>query len=950
MTSLEATAKDWLLDPPWNKLFKNSFDVIEDQVNKGLLALATIGLAVRFLANLPSGDLLCIVIGVNGTYLDLKTMAGPAHASMAAYAAQDSECHKAVFNSSQHAHAGSAAFIQYSPIILMIQVILLIATEKIWMIFPRLSQKLERFYKAVVEEALLGKDPDVAEDFAGGKVNIDSVVRERQREEITGALRGSNLFYNLYVVKNLAEIGLAQAFLVVDAWWGLPPEDKAGYCFIPLKNLGEVEMQCRQKRFDFYRAILIAFISLLVLHILTSLVSLIWSIKLTKLRRITSIISSLREGNEGGGVVESAGEDFLFLFDLVAHSCGQPATLRVLSYTAPTFYELCKPELQEVTMTESSIRLTWNPCKLQSMEVSNQLEVQKYVVTIFPTVKHVSYEMSAEDNQHEYEFKDLAGGKSEYIVTVSTIIGDAKMRGVTTTRYLPPFPPQNLDCRELDNDNRARGSRIKVRWSRPKGAFDKYILKVVCPGEQQKTESVPDGRPVKLPSYFPHTRNNRLSSTSFSMKKREREPGEVWLGEDETEYVWGNLRPGERYQLQLCSMTGSQTCLEDKILKQDILTKPLPPSLEAITITAHSDRLHINIEKAMAEDRMQEGGQDLHFGYKIKVMVHKEGDKKLQWDNIMPKHQRSLTVDNIIISTTQYTVSIASISRTSGPMLNKGDLMGHGPLESLSNFVDKTVTTPPLVPVNLRQDQYQVGSLKVKWDSPSSLPQTGKLSFNVSIHPLSSDVKALVKEDWKEVDSNVYQFSQLPEVVGTGEKYRVSVLSVYTSPTGQVTRSQPTTEICFTKPLPPRELKVLDDDKQIISWQRSQSPSVRMYKVKIRKENEKAQDFIHEVDERQSDCQFQIPELDLLVEYKLNIYSVLMHGEQQVVESEPLFYKIKKEDFCSLNAEIGPRDLTDCVRKFKLVLIGREKERDSSQVGSGLISRQTSVVGGDVAV
>ena len=30
-----------------------------------------------------------------------------------------------------------------------------------------LSQKLERFYKSVVEEALLGKDPDVAEDFTG---------------------------------------------------------------------------------------------------------------------------------------------------------------------------------------------------------------------------------------------------------------------------------------------------------------------------------------------------------------------------------------------------------------------------------------------------------------------------------------------------------------------------------------------------------------------------------------------------------------------------------------------------------------------------------------------------------------------------------------------------------------------------------------------------------------
>ena len=191
--------------------------------------MAAIGLAVRFLANLPSGDLLCIVVGVNGTLLDLKTMAGPAHASLAAYASQDSECHKAVFNTNDKesgSHSGSAIFIQYSPIILMIQVICLIATEKIWMIFPRLSQKLERFYKSVVEEALLGKDPDVAEDFRGGMVTIDSVVRERQREEITGALKGSNLFYNLYVIKNCVEILLAAVFLLVDAWWGLPLEDR----------------------------------------------------------------------------------------------------------------------------------------------------------------------------------------------------------------------------------------------------------------------------------------------------------------------------------------------------------------------------------------------------------------------------------------------------------------------------------------------------------------------------------------------------------------------------------------------------------------------------------------------------------------------------------------------------------------------------------------------------
>ena len=46
-----------------------------------------------------------------------------------------------------------------------------------------------RFYKAVVEEALLGKDSDVAEDFNSGQFAMEKIMRERQRQEICGALR-----------------------------------------------------------------------------------------------------------------------------------------------------------------------------------------------------------------------------------------------------------------------------------------------------------------------------------------------------------------------------------------------------------------------------------------------------------------------------------------------------------------------------------------------------------------------------------------------------------------------------------------------------------------------------------------------------------------------------------------------------------------------------------------
>ena len=106
MATLEAAARDWLTDPAWNKLFKNIFDVAEDLICRGLVALAAISLAVRLIANLPSGDLLCIVIGfttANGTFIsDVREVAGPWHTTLTAYAAQDPSCYEAVFVENVH--------------------------------------------------------------------------------------------------------------------------------------------------------------------------------------------------------------------------------------------------------------------------------------------------------------------------------------------------------------------------------------------------------------------------------------------------------------------------------------------------------------------------------------------------------------------------------------------------------------------------------------------------------------------------------------------------------------------------------------------------------------------------------------------------------------------------------------------------------------------------------
>ena len=49
---------------------------------------------------------------------------------------------------------------------------MMLMVEKVSIFFPRMCQKLERFYKSVVEEALLGRYPDVAEDFTSGAAYI----------------------------------------------------------------------------------------------------------------------------------------------------------------------------------------------------------------------------------------------------------------------------------------------------------------------------------------------------------------------------------------------------------------------------------------------------------------------------------------------------------------------------------------------------------------------------------------------------------------------------------------------------------------------------------------------------------------------------------------------------------------------------------------------------------
>ena len=91
-STIEVAAKGLLNDPSWNWVFKNTFDAIEDKLNKvckknitvpliilillqTLFVTSGLGILVRFISNLASGDLLCIVndLSDNSTNLDIRS-------------------------------------------------------------------------------------------------------------------------------------------------------------------------------------------------------------------------------------------------------------------------------------------------------------------------------------------------------------------------------------------------------------------------------------------------------------------------------------------------------------------------------------------------------------------------------------------------------------------------------------------------------------------------------------------------------------------------------------------------------------------------------------------------------------------------------------------------------------------------------------------------------------
>ncbi|XP_023343416.1 uncharacterized protein LOC111712896 [Eurytemora carolleeae] len=891
--AIEQAAKNFLVDPAYQKVFKHTFDVLEDYISGFLIAAGAISLSVRFLTSLGTGDAICLLIGIdhpNGSYeAKLENAMWPYGSSSVVPYTNYANFHQDCIN------ACLTRFLQYSPFILLIEALLVIMTEKFFLKIPRVAGKVERFYTNIVEESLFGKDPDVAEDVVDDKANTEAISRRRRRNEVCMSLKRSSVIHQMYVFKNIMELILLIVFIPINVFFAIEAEKslKPGTCAIGIAEIntpfyklenGTVFFQCEGKKVSFFIMMVYIQIVFQICCIICCLGSLIWALFFRSISRLLRNIEKIGDIYYQD-LEKSPGEDFLFLFDLLAHSSGIESTLRVLTHSDDTFRKICLPRLkidsEHIKVEEDKLKIVWAPAGIEKWLIDHghrEIRVDSYDVTIFPaesTKNTVSkkaklkgkHSNSHDDDKYSAWFFDLAGGKTEYIVTIATVIGRSRMKGERIVTNLLPYGPEKPRAGMLKTSGT---HEIEISWEPPKGDFTKYILSVdpnIVNGNQPKgTQGLP------APPLFGFGVDHGLFNVAGSfgdLTKATTGYTEREISNKLTSFTISGLSPGETFGIGLKTKTG------DRITRQPIyetvLTKP-----EKVTSVAVSDVLTDNaLLKWVAPD-----GHSRLKAYNL-LLTSKDNKSRRE---LAVKHNSGTPVNSFLFenlpSATEFTVAVTTVC-----VFEK--------LKSISEEEKISFVTRPLPPRNLELESRLSSSLQVKWEAPPGTTANNKFK-------LSIQAPAIGYSNSYEIggDRHMFNFSKFPEIIGTGEAYTVKV-SFVVQPTGSdiEVESEGLIGTFVSKPLPPTNLKLGPGWNQI-SWTKSPTPNVSMYKIRYKsiEEGSKSEEYLIGVEDDNDPCTCVLEDLVMNIQYKVNIYAVVEVIEFEMVESKELHEKLVQTD------------------------------------------------------
>ncbi len=265
----------------------------------------------------------------------------------------------------------------------------------------------------------------------------------------------------------------------------------------------------------------------------------------------------------------------------------------------------------------------------------------------------------------------------------------------------------------------------------------------------------------------------------------------------------------------------------------------------------------------------------------------------------------------------EYEVTVLSVaSSSSAAVVGIAGVIGPAATKKYESEAAKIeLLTPPEVVRNLRLDYATPNSVVVKWDAPAQGPPPAGVKYLLSIEMLPlATTTTTDTEDTNEEEkafSNAvsvsgeklaYNFSKLPDPDGTGRQYKVSIVVAATlGKEGRYkeAKSAAVSATFSTLPLKPSNLKPSKSPNGI-TWTRSQTPTVKKYRVTWKRSEEGAK--LNEKFVAHQDQEEQEAELDELepssdgVYYKVNVYAVA-EGDN-VIESRELHEKFafKKED------------------------------------------------------
>uniref|UniRef100_A0A0K2UDL8 Protein tyrosine phosphatase, receptor type, J [Myotis lucifugus] n=1 Tax=Lepeophtheirus salmonis TaxID=72036 RepID=A0A0K2UDL8_LEPSM len=882
MSSIGSVAKSWLMDPPWQKVFKHTFDVIEDYISYALITGGTIFLSVRLLSTLGTGDLNCVILGVeNGTLGGINPYPSGGTSGLLSYASNDEECIRTIYSK----------FMEYMPYILLIQTLILVIVEKFSFKIPRIAQKVERFYINIVEESLFGKDPDVSEDLTDPKTSTEVISRRRQRNEICVSLKKSKIIGRVYVAKNVCEILLDIAFLSVNIVYLLNTnDDLPRTCSVLFKGVDDINgpvetdhhifFQCRGKKMKFFIIGIYIQVVLLALHGICSLGAIIWSLGF---RSVSNLLRKISEddfkikkkkryrGGSNDFYGYRNGNDFLFLFDLLAHTCGIESTLRVLTHSDENFYETCRPKIDtttDLTLEEDKLKIVWRPADIEKLFRRNSvINIESYEVTIYPaetvqntcTIPANTYDSETNDDVfYSIWFYDLSGGRTEYVVTIACMVGKSRMKGEKVVTNLSPYGPEMPRSGMIKN---VSTDQAEIFWDPPKGEFTKYTLALERI-DKEKHEDVDTGATLSKSSIppLPGQMLNENISGQLTLQKSARKIEN--LSFKLTSYTILGLDPGELYRIELGTKTGNVHTRQ--FIQDTLLTKP--QSVEGMLVS------NVNEDSCLVSWVHSEEGHSHLKGYQI--TVERFSDSKVLRVLVVKKSEKLFKIARLTPSL-DYTLRIEV-------------LCSHENLKTESSSNEAWLTTLPNPPKDLHIDSLPgTTSAILKWESP---PNTIKHRLWIDCEEINYHFVTDIPGDRLQ-----YNASKLPEITGTGRQYTAAIASVITSSrSNQDVTSSKATISFVTRPLPPTNIRISSNEKLTIFFDPSLTEKVSKYKIKWKGEEGAAmEELIESSDEGPLKFTFNF-DFEINAVYKINIYALLIqeYEDDTTYESKELHEKL----------------------------------------------------------